>query len=116
VFLSPHNEPFTCHRIIDDLAKVCKKAGMRKIGWHVLRHTFATHLAMRGVPLTTIQTLLGHSTITTTMRYAHVAPSTLRAAIDMLDLKTPVNADFGQPAGNQWQDAVRSAKVKIDRQ
>jgi integrase len=116
VFLSPHKEPFTCHRIIDDLAKVCRKASMRKIGWHVLRHTFATHLAMRGVPLTTIQALLGHSTISTTMRYAHVAPSTLRAAIDMLDPKTAINADFGQPVGNQWQDAVRSETVKIDRQ
>jgi integrase len=116
VFLSLHKEPFTCHRIIEDLAKVCKKAGMRKIGWHVLRHTFATHLAMRGVPLTTIQALLGHSTISTTMRYAHVAPSTLRAAIDMLDPKTARYADFGQPVGNQWQDAVRSEAVKIDRQ
>jgi integrase len=45
VFLSRHDKPFTCHRIIDDLAKVCKKAGIRKIGWHVLRHTFATRLA-----------------------------------------------------------------------
>jgi integrase len=116
VFLSPYGEPFTCHRLIDELAKVCRKAKMRKIGWHVLRHTFATSLAMRGVPLPSVQALLGHSTISTTMRYAHVAPSTLRTAIDMLRPKTGVNADFGQPAGNQWQDAVRSARVKIDRQ
>jgi integrase len=116
VFISPHKEPFTCHRILNDLAKVCEKAGMRKIGWHVLRHTFATHLAMRGVPLTTVQVLLGHSTISTTMRYAHVAPSTLRAAIDMLSPKTAANANFGQPVGNQWHSAVQSELVKIDRQ
>jgi glutamine synthetase len=60
---------------------------------------------MRGVPLNVVQTLLGHSNITTTMRYAHVAPSTLRTAINMLNPKVMLNADFGQPVGNQWLEA-----------
>jgi integrase len=115
VFLSPYGEPFTCHRLINDLAKLCAKAGIRQIGWHVLRHTFATNLAMLGVPLSTVQALLGHSTISTTMRYAHVAPSTLRSAIDMLNPRTAANANFGQPVGNRWQEAIRSETVKIDR-
>jgi len=116
VFLSPYGKPFTCHRFIDDLAKVCRKAGLRKIGWHVLRHTFATHLAMRGVPLATVKELLGHSTITTTMRYAHVAPSALRAAVDMLiTAKSDQLANFGQPVVNQWQQAIQSEIIKIDR-
>lgn len=84
------------------LTKVCKKAGLRRITWHVLRHTFASHLAMKGVPLNTVQVLLGHSTITTTMRYAHVAPSTLQDAIRMLNPKTAFSSNFGQPVGNQW--------------
>jgi site-specific recombinase XerD len=81
---------------------------LRRITWHVLRHTFASHLAMAGVPLNTVQALLGHSTITMTMRYAHVAPSTLRAAIDMLNPKRMLNADFGQPVGNPWVETQRS--------
>jgi integrase len=115
VFLSPYGQPFTCHRVIEDLAKICKKAGMRRIGWHVLRHTFATNLAMHGTPLHIVQALLGHSTISTTMRYAHVAPSALRTAINMLDQKNAINANFGQPLGNQWQQALQ-AEIASDHQ
>jgi integrase len=107
VFLDVDGQLFDNKRLIRRLAKVCKKAGLRKIGWHTLRHTFASHLAMRGVPLTTVQALLGHSNITTTMRYAHVAPSTLRTAIDMLNPKRFADADFGQPVGNQWLQQQR---------
>src|SRR5579863_190484 len=83
VFLDADGKPFTHKRLTSQLARVCKKAGLRRITWHRLRHTFASHLAMKGVPLNTVQSLLGHSTISTTMRYAHVAPSTFRSAIDL---------------------------------
>jgi glutamine synthetase len=62
---------------------------------------------MRGVPLPAIKELMGHSAITTTMRYAHVAPSTLRTAIELLNPKTAMAEDFGQPAVNQWQELQR---------
>jgi site-specific recombinase XerD len=45
-----------------------------RIGWHDLRHTYGSHLAMRGVPLKVIQELMGHATIDMTMRYAHLGP------------------------------------------
>ena len=48
-------------------------------------HTFASHLAMRGATLKVIQELLGHSTITMTMRYAHLAPEVARDAVRLLD-------------------------------
>ena len=69
------------------LHRICRKAGLRKIGWHVLRHTFASHLAMRGVPLRGIQELLGHASITMTMKYAHLSPDARRDYVQLLDEK-----------------------------
>src|SRR3989344_1951365 len=118
VFLDVDKQPFDHKRIIRRLTDVCKKADLRRITWHKLRHTFASHLAMRGAPLPVVQMLLGHSTIATTMRYAHVAPSTLRTAIDMLNPKRMLNEDFGQPVVNQWlatqqqEMAAKSASPK----
>lgn len=103
VFLGSEGHPFTKYRMCYAMRTLCRKTGFRTIGWHTLRHTFASHLAMRGVPLHAIKELMGHSTITTTMRYAHVAPSTLRAAIEMLNPQTIVATDSGQPVVNQWQ-------------
>jgi integrase len=67
------------------LMHACKRAGLRNVGWHVLRHTFASHLAMRGATLKVIQDLLGHASITMTMRYAHLAPEVGRDAVKLLD-------------------------------
>src|SRR5262249_55167270 len=105
-------KPFNSPRLNNRLAKVCKRAGLRRITWHVLRHTFASHLAMKSVPLNAVQALLGHSSITTTMRYTHVAPSTLRSAIEMLNPKTAVHGDFGQPGVNQWKVAEKKLGIR----
>jgi integrase len=108
VFLAPDGQPFTSDRLHDVMQRLCRRAAFRRIGWHTLRHTFASLLAMRGVPLPVIKELLGHAAITTTMRYAHVAPSTLRTAIDMLNPRASVGADWCQPGVNQWQEMQRN--------
>jgi integrase len=108
VFLDRDGRPFNAHRMACRIAGVRNKAGLRKIGWHTLRHTFASHLVMRGVPLTAVQMLMGHSTVTTTMRYAHLAPSTLRAAIDLLNPKAMLGSDLRQPAVNRWLEAQKA--------
>jgi len=107
VFLNEDGGPYDSQRIIRRLKDVRKQIGLRNFGWHSLRHTFASQLAVKGVPLHVVQKLLGHSTITTTMRYAHVAPSALRAAIDMLSPKQALKANFGQPVGNEWVAAIQ---------
>jgi len=75
---------------IKKLHRICKRAGLRNIGWHTLRHTFASRLAQSGANLVAIQNLLGHSDIRTTMRYAHINRVTLRAAISVLDHENKV--------------------------
>ena len=61
-----------------------KKAGIQRFTLQSLRHTFASHLVMEGVDLPTVQKLMGHSKITTTMIYAHLAPDHLKNAIHRL--------------------------------
>jgi site-specific recombinase XerD len=81
------------------LWRACKRAGLRRIGWHVLRHTFASHLAMRGKPMKVIQELLGHATMEMTMRYAHLAPAVHRDAVAALDEPSPFEANAEDASG-----------------
>ena len=60
------------------------KAGIQGVTWHTLRHTFASRLVMLGVPLRTVQILMGHKSITMTARYAHLAAHHKRAAVELL--------------------------------
>lgn len=52
---------------------------------HILRHTFCSHLAMRGASTVSIQKLAGHESIEVTMRYMHLSPSAKRDAIELLN-------------------------------
>ncbi len=63
----------------------CKRAGIKSLRFHYLRHTFATRLVLSGVDLATVSKLLGHSTIGMTMRYSHPTPEALKRAIQVLD-------------------------------
>lgn len=62
-----------------------ERRGIKDFHFHDLRHTFASHLVMAGVDLTTIKELLGHKTLTMTLRYSHLAPSHKVKAVDVLD-------------------------------
>ena len=84
VFKNSEGRPFRGNLLLQHLHRIQKRAGLRKFGWHMLRHTFASQLAVSGTPMRSVQELLGHSTITMTMRYSHVAPENLRAAINTL--------------------------------
>jgi integrase len=57
----------------------------QKLVFHSLRHTFASWLVQMGKPLYTVSQLLGHSDVKMTMRYAHLAPDTQRAAAKDLE-------------------------------
>ncbi|MCU0692532.1 MAG: site-specific integrase, partial [Polyangiaceae bacterium] len=67
------------------LWRACDRAGVVRVRWHVLRHTFASHLVMRGVPVRVVQEILGHVSILTTQMHAHLAPSATLDAVRVLD-------------------------------
>lgn len=73
------------HWLYDELDRLRIFRAEGKIGWHDLRHTYASHLVMKGVPLKVIQELLGHRSIEMTMVYAHLSPDSKVDAVRCLD-------------------------------
>lgn len=74
------------NKLRKELMKVTKKAGFPDVTKiHSLRHTFASHLVMKGVDLPTIKQLMGHSDISTTMIYSHLAQDHLSDVVSKLD-------------------------------
>lgn len=64
--------------------KLLKRAQVIGFRWHDMRHDFASRLVMAGVPLNTVRELLGHGDIKTTLCYAHLAPGTKAAAVELI--------------------------------
>jgi integrase len=65
--------------------RACRKAGILDFSFHDLRHTHATWLRQRGVPLDLIAKQLGHKDLRMTQRYAHIAATQVRDAVNRLD-------------------------------
>ena len=78
-----HLHPDTLSRAVSVAAQ---RAGIEKrVSCHTLRHSFATHLLERGHDIRTVQELLGHSDVSTTMIYTHVMNKGARAVKSPLD-------------------------------
>jgi integrase len=85
VFCNTDGSALKIDQLHERLWSACRRAGIREIRWHDLRHTFASQLAMKNVPIPQLQQWLGHSTINMTMRYAHLAPGAGAHFIKALD-------------------------------
>lgn len=82
--------PVPGHTLRDWLEAAQRRAGLVELGaLHKLRHTFCSHLAMRGAPAKAIQELAGHESLSTTLRYMHLAPGSLDAAVALLEPTKP---------------------------
>ena len=76
-----------------------KKAGIEKLRFHDLRHTFATRLVQAGVDLYTVQKLGRWKTISMVMRYAHHYPESLRSSVEVLDrIGRKISTNLAQPS------------------
>jgi integrase len=84
VFCRDDGSRWTLTTMRAGIARQEKRAGLRRTGWHVLRHSFCSHLAGRGVAAVVIKKLAGHSPIAVTNRYMHESEGDLREAISRL--------------------------------
>jgi integrase len=78
----PMHHPNTYYK---EIMKIYKGAGVTGANLHTLRHTFASHLIMKGVDPRTVQEYLGHSSIQITEKYSHLSKSHKREAINVLN-------------------------------
>jgi integrase len=95
-------QPLTQKVVQVAIRRVARRAQV-KPGVHILRHTFCSHLAMKGAPARAIQELAGHQDLATTQRYMHLSPAALDAAIRLLDGPKPTYrvGEMMEAAGNR---------------
>ena len=86
--------------------KAVRHAKLEDFRFHDLRHTAASYLMMRGASLADVRAVLGHTDIKMTMRYAHLSPEHLRAAVARLDGLTPTTPE-ASPAAHEQHKVVK---------
>ena len=84
VFARPDGAPWRSW-LKESWSTACSEAKLEVVRFHDLRHSFASHAIMGGASMFAVQELLGHSTLTMTRRYAHLAPGALREATDIVN-------------------------------
>jgi integrase len=85
VLCQADGSPTSADIVKHHVERAARHAGLDQNGVHRLRHTFVSHLAMRGAPARAIQELAGHKDLATTQRYMHLSPAALDSAIRLLD-------------------------------
>jgi site-specific recombinase XerD len=85
VLCQDDGQPLTRQLVQYRVLRASRRAKLSHDGVHILRHTFCSHLAMRGAPPRAIQELAGHRELGMTQRYMHLSPAALDSAIRPLD-------------------------------
>ena len=89
VLCDDDGEPVLRRTLQNWVRRAARRGNVQNSGVHVLRHTFCSHLAMRGAPARAIQELAGHADLSTTQRYMHLSPAAIEGAIRLLDAPSP---------------------------
>ena len=84
------------HAVKRSFATACRRAGITDFHIHDLRHTCAARLVQAGVSIREVAELLRHSDIRVTMRYAHLAPESVRSAVARLEISASRSSHEGE--------------------
>jgi integrase len=98
VFSQKNGEKLNKVKIRRTFEKAMKDAGIDSTDFKILRHTYASHLVMKGVDIRTVQKLLGHHSIKMTEKYSHLAPDHLQSVANYLDFEKSAEI-FGHKMG-----------------
>ena len=85
VLCQEDGQPLTRQMVQYRVLRASRRAKLPHDGVHILRHTFCSHVAMRGAPPSAIQELAGHHDLGMTQRYMDLTPAALDSAIRLLD-------------------------------
>jgi integrase len=85
VLCGADGSPLSADVVKHHVERAARRAQIGQPGVHRLRHTFCSHLAMRGAPTRAIQELAGHQDLSTTQQYMHLSPAALDSAIRLLE-------------------------------
>lgn len=85
LFCGEDGSPLARHHLAPPWKRIVRASELSWLNIHGARHSYASLLVRRGVPLTAVQQLLGHASITTTQRYAHLAPRAIAQFVAVLD-------------------------------
>jgi integrase len=103
VFLSERGEPYVSLK--NAFESAVKRAGIVDFHFHDLRHCFASRLVMGGQDIRTVRELLGHKTLTMTLRYSHLSPAHRAKAVAILDRK-PAGVDTFWTLNGRSQEGI----------
>jgi integrase len=103
VLCQADGSPMSADIVKHHVERAARRAQIAQNGVHRLRHTFCSHLAMRGAPARAIQELAGHQDLMTTQRYMHLSPAALDSAIRLLDAS-------GMPPG--FGDMLETGRIE----
>ena len=113
MFLNSNGNRLRGHR--DWFYPVLEDTGLCDYTWHCSRHWFASRLVRAGVNLKAVQTLMGYKPIAMTMRYSHLAPDHLTAAVEAIaseQLATKVATGTSSGKRKRTEKSVNTTKKR----
>jgi len=112
VLAQEDGQPLTQKVVGGHVRRAARLANLANGGVHVLRHTFCSHLAMRGAPARAIQELAGHKDLSTTQRYMHLSPRAIEEAIRLLEEPAPTAPHGGIVEAAGIPDLTRRGRTR----